>query len=421
MKTLVALLLGLAFGCAHGQTVYNAFSPGGALFGTWNSQSVDLTQTAFLTGPLGVSLGGTGVATLTGLVLGNGANAFSAYTGTSCTNQFPRSLNLNGVATCATVSNTDLANSSITINGTATALGGTRTLTLASADFVNQGTTTTVLHGNAAGNPAFAAVSLTADVSGVLPAGNGGASFANPSGLIGLTAVNGVATTADRSDSTHALNQSIAPTWTGLHVFSPASGAAAGITVNGAANADSVAVLGSSTSGQSFGIDILAGTNSSDYAFRAQNQGNTLTLLKVTGAGAILMPQLASSSAPTTGTVCWTTGGNLTVDTTLACLSSTRRIKEHITPIDIGLREVMQLTPVDYDLKPEFNPKHLGPQVGLIAEDVREIDPRLVGLDAKGDVEGVRYMQLTALLVRAIQEQQVEIIALQKQLTHLQP
>jgi hypothetical protein len=36
------------------------------------------------------------------------------------------------------------------------------------------GTTTTVLHGNAAGAPAFGAVSLTADVSGTLPLANGG-------------------------------------------------------------------------------------------------------------------------------------------------------------------------------------------------------------------------------------------------------
>lgn len=37
--------------------------------------------------------------------------------------------------------------------------------TLASADFVNQGTTTTLLHGNAAGNPSFAGVSLANDTS----------------------------------------------------------------------------------------------------------------------------------------------------------------------------------------------------------------------------------------------------------------
>ena len=41
------------------------------------------------------------------------------------------------------------------------------------------GTTTTVLHGNAGGAPTFAAVSLTADVTGTLPAANGGTGVAN--------------------------------------------------------------------------------------------------------------------------------------------------------------------------------------------------------------------------------------------------
>jgi hypothetical protein len=41
------------------------------------------------------------------------------------------------------------------------------------------GTTTTVLHGNASGAPTFGAVSLTADVSGILPAGSGGTGVAN--------------------------------------------------------------------------------------------------------------------------------------------------------------------------------------------------------------------------------------------------
>lgn len=44
--------------------------------------------------------------------------------------------------------------------------------TLASADFANQGTTTTVLHGNASGNPSFAQTSLSSDVTGNLPVTN---------------------------------------------------------------------------------------------------------------------------------------------------------------------------------------------------------------------------------------------------------
>lgn len=46
-----------------------------------------------------------------------------------------------------------------------------------------------------------------------------GSPLANPSGLIGMTAVNGVATTAGRSDGTHAIDPAIVPTWTGKHIW----------------------------------------------------------------------------------------------------------------------------------------------------------------------------------------------------------
>ena len=42
---------------------------------------------------------------------------------------------------------------------------------------------------------------------------------ANPTATIGLTATNGSAVTFMRSDAAPALSQSIAPTWTGLHIF----------------------------------------------------------------------------------------------------------------------------------------------------------------------------------------------------------
>ena len=45
-------------------------------------------------------------------------------------------------------------------------------------------------------------------------------SFANPAATIGLTATNGSASTAMRSDAAPALDQSIAPTWTASHTYS---------------------------------------------------------------------------------------------------------------------------------------------------------------------------------------------------------
>lgn len=55
---------------------------------------------------------------------------------------------------------------------------------------------------------------------GACAAPPGGATSANPSATIGLSAVNGVAATFMTSDSAPALSQSISPTWTGTHVWS---------------------------------------------------------------------------------------------------------------------------------------------------------------------------------------------------------
>lgn len=77
---------------------------------------------------------------------------------------------------------------SVTAAGTLTAnrivLGaGTKTV----AELGSLGTTTTVLHGNAAGAPTFGAVSLTADVSGILPVANGGTGSASGGAILSAT------------------------------------------------------------------------------------------------------------------------------------------------------------------------------------------------------------------------------------------
>lgn len=52
-----------------------------------------------------------------------------------------------------------------------------------------------------------------------LISGGGGASAANPTGTIGLSTVNGTASTFLRSDGAPPLSQAITPTWTGLHTW----------------------------------------------------------------------------------------------------------------------------------------------------------------------------------------------------------
>jgi hypothetical protein len=86
---------------------------------------------------------------------------------------------------------------------------------------------------------------LTADSTqtlGLKWAAATGGTAANPSASIGLTAVNGSATTYMRSDGAPALSQAIAPTWTGNHTFSPASGDA--LVINGLAGSYAIKISG---------------------------------------------------------------------------------------------------------------------------------------------------------------------------------
>jgi len=93
-----------------------------------NSTSTNATSTS-----LNVS-GQIDFDTLTSALILTGAGGILAeYAGTSCTNQFVRSLSALGAATCATVANTDLANSSLTVNGTSISLGSSGTITAASS------------------------------------------------------------------------------------------------------------------------------------------------------------------------------------------------------------------------------------------------------------------------------------------------
>lgn len=117
---------------------------------------------------------------------------------------------------------------------------------------------------------------------------------ANPSGLIGLAAVNGSATTFTRSDSTHALDQGIAPTWTAAHIFSAATGTA--VTVNATSGNPGVTIVGAAGAGTSFGQFIQAGANGSDYALRANTKAG-LNLLNLAGDGTITFGNTTSNAA----------------------------------------------------------------------------------------------------------------------------
>lgn len=100
----------------------------------------------------------------------------------------------------------------------------------------------------------------------------------------------------------------------------------------------------------------------------------------------------------------------------LAFCSSSLRYKEDVAPLREGLEVVERLRPI------HFTWKATGQRdVGLAAEEVARVDPLLAFRNAEGEVEGVNYSQLTAVLVRALQQQQAQIDALKALVCEAQP
>ncbi len=83
----------------------------------------------------------------------------------------------------------------------------------------------------------------------------------------------------------------------------------------------------------------------------------------------------------------------------ISSCSSSARYKEQIADLGLGLAEVLRLRPVGYVWKDGGMA-----DVGFVAEEIARIDERLVTRNAKGEVEGVKYERLTALLAGAVQE-----------------
>lgn len=146
---------------------------------------------------------------------------------------------------------------------------------------------------------------------------------------------------------------------------------------------------------------------------------NTVSTASTIAHGVWNMPNLSTSSAATTGTVCWATStGLLTVDTTTTCLLSLEELKDKHGEIENALDMVEKIKPFWFTWKKE-TPEYAGDkheQPGMGAHQVEGVDSRLAAYTPDGKLKGVRYQEMTAVLVKAVQEQQAEIEDLKKEI-----
>jgi hypothetical protein len=119
------------------------------------------------------------------------------------------------------------------------------------------------------------------------------------------------------------------------------------------------------------------------------------------------------------GILCFSDGsGGITSGELVRCGTvshqSSLRYKTAVKRLSGGLDMVQRLRPITFTWR-----DRLTRDLGLAAEEVAKVEPLLVTYNAKGEVEGVKYAQLSALLIDAVQQQQTQL-AEQRRLIEIQ-
>jgi hypothetical protein len=94
--------------------------------------------------------------------------------------------------------------------------------------------------------------------------------------------------------------------------------------------------------------------------------------------------------------------------------SSSRRYKQSIRRLEVNSEKVLELSPVRFQWKTTH-----GEDVGLIAEDVEQVLPELVVLDAEGRPDAVKYDKVALYLLELVKVQQQRISALEREVAEL--
>jgi hypothetical protein len=97
---------------------------------------------------------------------------------------------------------------------------------------------------------------------------------------------------------------------------------------------------------------------------------------------------------------------------------SSRRYKHDIKPMDTASEALYALKPVSFCYNKEYDATQTL-AFGLIAEEVAEVYPDLVGRNPKGEPESVRYEQINAMLLNEFLKEHRKVEQLEKQVAAL--
>ncbi|MEP6586797.1 MAG: tail fiber domain-containing protein [Candidatus Udaeobacter sp.] len=200
-------------------------------------------------------------------------------------------------------------------------------------------------------------------------------------------------------------------------------------TTGGANTADGSGALFNNTTGDfntAFGQGALQAntTGNANVALGVGAGGSVTTAENVICIGATVSGANVSNRCYIGNIRSATTGNNnaipVLIDSAgqLGTISSSRRFKKEIKPMDKASEVILALKPVTFHYKSDNTNR---PEFGLIAEQVAKVNPDLVVRDESGEIYTVRYDAVNAMLLneflkehRRVQEQQ-RTIAQQRQ------
>jgi hypothetical protein len=199
---------------------------------------------------------------------------------------------------------------------------------------------------------------------------------------------------------------------------------------NTAMGLNALAANGAGSHNTAIGVDALLNNNGSSNVGVGVNAGNALT----TGSGNVCIGVNVSGVAGESNTTriknvyasqATTRAVYVDSDNKIGTLSSSRRYKEQIRPMDKTSEAILALKPVSFHYKKEVDPAR-ALSFGLIAEDVAMVSPDLITRDEEGKPQTVRYEAVNAMLLneflkehRAVQDLKAVVAEQQKQIKAL--
>jgi hypothetical protein len=165
------------------------------------------------------------------------------------------------------------------------------------------------------------------------------------------------------------------------------------------------------------GFDGNVGANNLDHATAIGanaivSSSNTIALGRADGSDIVDVPgklQIDTMAATGGQALCWNSSNRVAL-----CMASSLRYKTQIHSFLGGLDIVRRLRPITFTWKEDG-----ARDLGLGAEEVARVEPLLTFRNKRGEIEGVKYNQVSAVLINAVKEQQQQIQELQRQLVSL--